>query len=347
MPERTIRPNDPALRWAGAITVEHTPHWSRAWRVPHERLDLFPGDGLRNRAAAAAGVRICFATDSTTIAGRIVPGDAPNELSPIDLVVDGSATATTAVIHDDRFAFTGLPATRKNVELWLPQFGEFRLQHLSLDAGATVQAARPAVAPKLITYGSSITHCRAAASPTRTWPAILARTLGVDLTCLGYGGQAHLDPMIARMIRDLPADIITTCFGINVYGGGTFNTRSFLPAVLGFLTTIRDGHPDIPILVISPIYSPGREDQPGASGMTLKEIRDHVKDAVHLLHHCGDPDIHLLNGLDVLGPEHRDRLFDNLHPDAHGYELMADKITPVVRQLHQAPRLKMHELTPP
>ena len=33
-----------------------------------------------------------------------------------------------------------------------------------------------------------------------------ARTHNLDLTCLGYGGQCHLDPIVASMIRDLPAD---------------------------------------------------------------------------------------------------------------------------------------------
>ena len=93
------------------------------------------------------------------------------------------------------------------IELWLPQFGSFQLRNLEIDDGATLQPFADA-RPQWVTYGSSITQCRTAASPTQTWPAIVARQHGLNLTCLGYGGQCHLDAMVARMIRDLPADYI-------------------------------------------------------------------------------------------------------------------------------------------
>ena len=39
--------------------------------------------------------------------------------------------------------------------------------------------------------------------------------------------------------------------------------RAFTPAVHGFLDTIREGHPDTPLLVVSPILCPIHEDTPG------------------------------------------------------------------------------------
>src|SRR5690606_5273945 len=176
-------------------------------------------------------------------------------------------------------------------------------------------------------------QCRAAASPTRTWPALVARELGLDLTCLGYGGQCHLDPMVARMIRDRPADVIITCLGINVYGSGTFNRRSFLPAVIGLLSTIRDGHSNAPVLVITAIISPGREHSVSATGMTLAQIRGEVARAAQVLREHGDDDVHLLSGLDVVGAEQAHVLDDGLHPNAEGYAGMAAAIAPVVHKL--------------
>lgn len=333
-----IRPDDAALTWSGAVDVEHTGDWSRAWRLPRDRLDLFPGEGLQRRAAMSAGVRLEFGTDASEIQGvAIPPSQTPNPIAnPVDLVVDGTLTASVRVGHDGRFDFGRLRPGWKHVEIWLPQAGDFRLVSLQVDHGASVREAIPATRPRMVAYGSSITQCRSAASPTRTWPAIVARDLGLDLTCLGFGGECHLDPMIARVIRDRPADIVVTCLGANVHEHGTFTERSFLPAVLGFLSTVRDGHEGVPILVISPIVSPDREDVPGPGGMTLVEIRRAVADAVRLLREHGDHDVHLLNGLDVLGPAHRDRLPDGLHPDAEGYQLMAKSITPAVQTATRA-----------
>ncbi|NGN66353.1 hypothetical protein G5C51_20935 [Streptomyces sp. A7024] len=329
---RELRGDDPALLWAGAVEVEHTPDFSRPWRLPHSRISLFPGDVLRRRASMAAGVRIVFGTDSTHLAGRF-DRVGKDELSPVDLIVDGEPVRTQKVAADGTFRFDGLPAGDHTVELWLPQFGELRLRGLSVDAGARVRRAEPAARPALITYGSSITHGRQAASPTRTWPALTSRALGYDLTCLGYAGECHLDPMIARLIRDRPADLILACLGINVRGQGTFTERSFLPAVLGFLSTIRDGHPGVPLAVVSPIVSPAKEETAGPGGMTLSEIRRAVGTAVTLLRGHGDTGLHLIDGSGILGHPDADLLTDGVHPGPEGHELMARRLTPELRKL--------------
>lgn len=334
---RELRASDDVVTWEGAIEVEHTPQWSRAWRVQHSRLALFASEDLRLRAVMPAGVRVVLGTDATAVCGRAVvselDGVAPvDEMSPVDLVVDGRYVSSSPVTPDGRFGFE-LPAGEKTLELWLPQFGDFRLAKLEIDDDAGVWRAELPERPKLVTYGSSITQCRAAASPTRTWPALVARELGMDLTCLGYGGQCHLDPMVGRMIRDQPADVIITCLGINVYGNGTFSERSFLPAVIGLLSTIRDGHPGVPILVITPIVSPARENTVDKAGMTLAQMRDYVARGARLLQEHGDDDIHLLDGQDVFGPEHAHMLGDGLHPNAAGYAHMASSIAPAVRKL--------------
>jgi hypothetical protein len=334
---REIRANDDVLTWEGAVEVEHTAEWSRGWRLQHSRLELFASEDLRLRALMQAGVRVVLGTDATAIRGRAVVADLgdvarADEVSPVDLIVDGRYVSSSPVTPDGVFGFD-LPSGEKAVELWLPQFGGFRLSSLGIDHDARAWRAELPVRPKLVTYGSSITHCRAAASPSRTWPALVARELGLDLTCLGYGGQCHLDPMVGRMIRDMPADVIVTCLGINVYGNGTFNERSFLPAVLGLLSTIRDGHPGVPILVISPIVSPSRENVTDKAGMTLARIRECVGEGARLLREHGDDDVHLLDGLDVLGAEHAHMLGDGLHPDTAGYAHMASSIAPAVRKL--------------
>ncbi|WP_285106093.1 GDSL-type esterase/lipase family protein [Promicromonospora sp. MEB111] len=331
---REIRADDDVLTWAGAVSVEHAPGWSRAWRLPHDRIGLFPGGALRSRAAMPAGVRLVLGTDARTLAGLAAVQGVE---VPLDVVVDGAGpdgdvVASVPVGPDGGFAVE-LPPGDKRVEVWLPQFGTFRLLGLAVDDGARVWPAGGPARPRLVTYGSSLTQCRQAASPTRTWPARVGRGLGLDLTCLGFAGEAHLDPMVARVLRDLPADVVVACLGINVYGAGTFSARSLLPALLGFLSTVRDGHPGVPVVVVSPVASPRREDAVGRAGLTLAQVRDQVADAVGLLAAHGDPDLHLLDGRAVLGPEHAHLLDDGLHPGPEGYAHMASVIGPVVREL--------------
>ncbi len=130
-------------------------------------------------------------------------------------------------------------------------------------------------------YGSSISHSKASKTPSTIWTSIIARKLDFHLTNLGFGGNCVLEPMVARIIRDIAADVISLKIGINCYGeltnncfGGPYSQRTFEPAVIGLIKIIREKHTHTPLFVISPIYSPPREDVKGGSGFSLKDMRE-------------------------------------------------------------------------
>jgi len=134
-----------------------------------------------------------------------------------------------------------------------------------------------------------------------------------------------MDIMISRMIRDLPADAISLCLGINIQASGTFNARSFREQAIGTVQIIREGHPEIPIVVISPIISPSRESTPGPAGLTLEQTRDLLAEAVELMTGHGDSNLHYLSGLKLFDEGDLDLLPDGLHPSAEGYKLMGTR----------------------
>ena len=317
MPQ-TIRPDDPRLTWQGAISFHDTDQWRMPWRIPYEDRALFPPDALRERAAMPAGVRISFRSDAETVSGQVVPA---GESSPIDLYRDGKFHGSAQLEGEDSFAFSGLPGGEKLVELWLPQHGEFRLCGLELSDGASLEPYDDR-RPRWVAYGSSITHCRTAASPSLTWPAVAARAGDFNLTCLGYGGGCHLEPMIARMMRELPADYISMKVGINMYNAASIGLRTFIPAIIGFVHILREKHPDTPLAVISPIHSPPRETTENAMGFTLSAMRAEVAEAVALMQGRGDRSLHYVDGTTLFGPDMVHMLPDDLHPDAEGYQAM-------------------------
>ena len=314
-----IRPNDERLSWPGAISLEHSDDWAMPWRLPHMQRDLFPPLALQERAAMPAGARLAFRSSTTTITGEIVPDSGA---TAVDLAVNGRIHGSVSLAGSARFTFTGLVPGEKLIELWLPQIGTFRLRSLTLSDGASLTPAED-TRPRWITYGSSISHCGEAASPAYTWPAIVARTHGLNLTCLGYGGNCHLEPMIARMIRDLPADFLSMKVGINIQGGNTLNERTFRAAIIGFVQIVREKHPDTPFAVVSPIYSPPRETTPNDVGFSLVAMRDEVAAAVNALQTHGDRHLHYFDGLQIFGPEAAHLLPDDLHPNAEGYKVLA------------------------
>lgn len=306
----------------GAVSLETNENGIRPWRLPHEQLNLFASQVVQ-RAGDAAGVRLAFLTDSTFVELHVARSDQDRQF---DLVVDGELSETVILLAGDEIClFTNLPDKLKRVEIYFTQNAAVNVKTLKVEVEASAAPA-PNDQPRWITYGSSITQCSTAESPSQTWPALVARHKGWDLTCLGFAGQCHVEPMVARVIRDLPADIISLCLGINVMGGNTLNLRTFRSAIIGMISIIREKHQDTPIFVISPIYCPHRETDANVVGMNLVIMRQEIQEAVNILTSNGDTNLTYVDGLDIIGEAYVDHLPDNLHPSAEGYKIMADRM---------------------
>lgn len=303
----------------GAVSLEPVGDGIKPWRIPYRDFALFPPNGIGGTAAHSAGVRLRFMSDTTSVTLELAPAEIPVQ---VDLV-SGKEPVMTQQLEPGETAvrFERLPDRDKPIDLYLPQKSSAVVKSLGIDDGAAWRIPE-ASGPKWIAYGSSITQCGGAISPAQTWPAIVARRFGLDLTCLGYSGNCHLEPMVARMIRDLDADLISLCVGINVYGGGTLNKRTFQAAVIGFVQIVREKHPDTPIAVMSPIWSPPRETTTNAAGFTLSDMRAEVEEAVAAMAALGDKHLHYVNGLSVFDETLAEHLPDQLHPNGTGYTIM-------------------------
>ncbi|WP_410814973.1 GDSL-type esterase/lipase family protein [Micromonospora sp. 067-2] len=190
--------------------------------------------------------------------------------------------------------------------------------------------------------GSSISQGSNALAPSEIWPVVAAHRAGVELRNLGFGGSALVDPFMARVIRDAPADVISIKLGINVVNLDAMRLRAFVPAIHGFLDTIRDGQPYTPLLLISPLFCAIHEDtpdpeafdpaslgddqirfvatgEPGPGRLTLKMIRAELRSLFE--RRSADKNLHYLEGTDLYGPAD-EPLPDNLHPSAEAHRLI-------------------------
>jgi len=226
--------------------------------------------------------------------------------------------------------FKQLPAGYKRLDLYLPEKSSLRLCSLTLEGAAGINAINDS-RPLLVTYGSSITHGMPFANgPSSVWPVVAARAADVRVVNLGVGGQCHFDQVMARLISKAPAACFAFELGINVHNMFTMSTRTFAEAAMGFILTIRDGHPKTPICLISPIWSGFREEQGwdadiGFSAFkakcpSLTEMRDSLQKMVELLRSRGDENLHLVDGLNLADEDVRTSMPDDLHPDGNGYE---------------------------
>ncbi|MFF4218167.1 SGNH/GDSL hydrolase family protein [Streptomyces nondiastaticus] len=355
----------------GALDVERTALGVRPHRLPSWARKQFPDPTLAMMEAQPSGVRLAFRTRATAVeldvlhTKTVYKGIPPLPGGAYDLVVDGrpagraEASGGNVLTIDlatqaaemrpgppGSVRFGGLPAGEKGVEIWLPNKETAEL--IALRTDAPVEAAPDSGRRVWLHHGSSISHGTNAEGPTGTWPAVAAALGGVELVNLGFGGNALLDPFVARTMRDVPADLISVKLGINLVNLDLMRVRAFAPAVHGFLDTIRDGHPTTPLLVVSSVLCPIQEDTPGPgapdfeggklrfralgdpsdpSRLTLRVIRDELARIVAQRVAAGDANLHYLDGRELYGEADFAELPlpDEIHPDAAGLRRIGER----------------------
>lgn len=324
--------DDVGAFFEGAVSVEQGDGWFRPWRLPHEKHLLFPcqDDNLFTRAGTPSGVRLRFKTDSQSVKLCVVPLDDYGAIPAdniVDMTVENAIVASAKVLPGtDEILFSGLPAGEKIAEIWLPAGVRVMVRNLQVDDGATCVAA-PDARKRWVTYGSSLTHCIRANSSARIWPAIVARRCNLHLTALGFGGQCHMDPMLALVIRDLPVDYISLKMGINIMGHGSLNIRTFAANMIGMIQIIREKHPQTPIALVSPFASTPFESTPNSAAMTLEIMREQTRDVFNRLIEYGDKHLVLCDGTKIVDEASLQKYAqgDFVHHDGDGIEEIGDR----------------------
>ena len=360
--------DDPALTIAGAFHLKPTPNGVLPRRLPAWTEAQMPDPAMGMMVSMPSGVRLVLRTGARRLELDVLERGlrfkgAPRLPVAFDLYVDGAlaqrvfATAGQTVVIDNAatppaftikpgvpstLMFEDLPAGEKTLELWLPHSATVELRALRLDA--PLLPATPSGRRRWAHYGSSISHGMEADGPSETWPGVAARTAGVDLVSLGFGGQCHLDGMVARTLRDADVDLISLKLGINLLNADSMRERVFIPAVHSFLDTIRDAKPTVPILVVSPILCPAAENHPGptfndgqriyvperpaaqsAGALTARRIRELLASIAEGRRRQGDAHLIYLDGLVLFAEPDLDDLPDGLHPNASGLRRMGER----------------------
>ena len=356
----------------GAAELEQTGRGVRPHRLPAWVRQQFPDPQLMSVESQPSGVRVVFDTVASEVqlevqSTRSVYRGISRPRGRIDVVADGERLVSDELTGGDYYEIdlatgaaaphtgathtttvAGLPAGAKRIEFWLAHNESLELVELRSDAPLAPVALSGRV---WMHHGSSISHGSNAAAPSEIWPAIAARRGGVDLLNLGLGGSAMVDPFMARLMRDTAADLISVKLGINVVNVDAMRLRAFVPAVHGFLDTIRDGHPNTPLVLVSPIFcgihehtagpgafdpvslaegrvkfvatgTPGDESQ---GRLTLSVIRRELASLAE--RRSTDPNLYYLDGTELFGEADAAALPlpDDLHPGPEAHRLIGNR----------------------
>lgn len=353
-----------ALR--GIAEVGNGAHGLTLHRVPARFAMYHDVDSLTQTVAnQASGARLAFETKATLVEieyratrDRNVDGSYVGPESVITFT-SGESELSVSSTNGDLRVWNGVALERletgsnsvarfeleaaqtpRTLDIWLPHNCDIELVAVRADQ-ALVSALRDQ--KHWVHYGSSISHSMEATEPVGVWPVVAARRLNLDLFSLGLAGSANLEQFASRVIAQQPADLISLKLGINPVNGRNMTRRTFVPAVHSFIDTIRDAKPEVPIVLISPIYCEAHEEVPGPSSggldgkvvgasntatedwvqdLTLKMIR---ADLESIVARRSDANLHYLNGLQLFGEADFHLMPDGLHPNAQGYLLIGER----------------------
>jgi hypothetical protein len=313
-------------------------------RVPnHIRKLLNPAAQSRARYPTGCEIRFNLASATAKIVLQCQDDEYPTQIPGVLEVFQGSFyTARYVIGREPTEVIVSLPP---NVELLdriarekqhpydayltrilLPHFAPVKL--LSIEGQTAPPKPGQVPSRKYLAYGSSITHGRAAFTPSSTYATRTAQILGMDLVNLGFGAGAHCERELANYIAESNDwDLITLEIGVNMIG--SFEISEFKQRAEDFVQRIAQEKSDRLIICIDlfPFY-PWQEYAFAPVPERQEEFRAIVRNIVRQL---GRPNLIHLDGRELL-EDLSGLSCDLVHPSPAGMEEIAHSLSCVVQR---------------
>jgi lysophospholipase L1-like esterase len=301
--------------------------WSAGSRLPSAATAKLTIDTIR-AARVPAGVHLAFsgsarAVELTMRLGERTSVPAPTVPEAFVARVPGQPAVTVPLPAAGQPARVPLPGRDPDtvVRLYLPEAVEVQLTGLSAVGGDLVPVPR---GPLWVVYGDSISQGWSVTEPGLAWPSLVAQDLGLDLVNLGFAGSARGELLAADAVGASGADAVALAWGTNSWSSLPTDAATIAGTMRLFLTALRQGLPEAPVVVVSPIVRPDGEDTGNRFGATLRDLRAALEDAVRrFAADTGDQRLTLVPGRDLVPAG---QLVDGIHPGDDGQRSLADGV---------------------
>ena len=306
--------------------MENSPKF---WRMPGHAMESLP-KGVQGRSKCPSGGRIVMRCTTSRLALRAAAVYGGNA-ARFDAYVGGrafrSVTTGKANAETELVLFEGLGGEEKEIVVYLPHLQEVVVTAIGVDGGTRFQTPEQQYAKPLPVgfYGSSVCQGSGSSSPGQTYEAVLCRELNLDFVNLGFGGAGKAEANVVELVNSLQA----CCYVFDL--GKSYGVQD-ATAFKAMLQAIRRSHPEVPLIVLTPITSVKEVQEPAYSERSI-HTRTVMRDAARELMQAGDRRIFLVEGEDLLGFKEHDALSrDGVHPSERGYAIIAAKLSPILRK---------------
>lgn len=214
-----------------------------------------------------------------------------------------------------------LPGGYQEVQLNLPLYGGVSSIYIGIPSDSEVALPTARDYAPIAFYGSSITQGGCVSRPGNMYSNIICRALNADNMNLGFSGSALGEQSIAEYIasREISAFVMD-------YDYNSPTVQSLKDTHYDFYKTVRDGHPDIPIILVThPYYAAATSDDDARKNVIKETFLKALAD--------GDTNIYYVDSESFFPEQMRDLYaVDNLHPNDLGNFKMAEAIFPVLSE---------------
>ena len=312
-------------------------------RLPH-RAQKLVREPVWELAQCPASARICFRSDTTTLAVRVKNDDAGHMMhmpssgsngcilycgEPGQMRPWASAIPESEGGSFERELFTGVPKKMREFVLYLPSYKALRSLEIGLSSGAKIEKpSAPALSKPVVFYGTSITQGGCANTAGTDFVSTLGRNLNLDVINLGFSGNGKGEPELAQLVSEIDASLYVLDYAGNV------NAQQLKETLPPFVKILRQKRPKTPILIVTNVCF-STYDWRDSTRDELEQRRDVMMEFYLRTRESGDRNIHLADGFSLIPFGTDGAYVDGVHPTDHGFALMAERLAPAIRMILQ------------
>ncbi len=309
------------------------------------RLDAFSKtsySGVNNTlAVCTAGGTVRFMTDSKSFVIRAVMRDSQTDMKhfaprgaygfdayvgsgqnreylggPMQFMTDPDYMEETVEIPGKGF---------REIMIDLPQYAGITELLIGLERDSFIAPVPERKYGAICFYGSSITQGACASRPGSSYTNVVCRMLDCDCINLGFSGSAHGETSIAEYIntRDISAFIMD-------YDHNTETAEELSETHYEFYKSVRQGHPDIPIIFVSKPYYVN----PKEKGEDIEARQAVITETFRKAVDEGDTNVYLLLSDGFFSSEDPNVCtVDMVHPNDLGHYMIAKRVADILRKV--------------
>lgn len=313
---------------------------------PYHRVDTTIHKGFTEREnfqlRCASGLAVVFRTNSRTVAlknklGEFHSGTVNSDLSlrgfDIYIKKDGEWIYAGSKVNrqpNDNKAIvlvSDMDGEMKECMIHFPIYSELLSVEIGVDEDAVIEAIEPPFRHRIAIYGSSYTHGSGVSRPGMTYPMQFVRNTGIQLLCVGCGGNGKMQPQYAEMLAK--CDVEAMIFDVFSNPQADMIEERTIP----FIKTIREAHPDIPLIFVQTVYRESRNFNTKSNAVEKAKQEMAVKMMKIAMKEFDN--VYFVNPESLTGDGH-DTSVDGTHPSDLGYYYWAKAIEkPILKILRK------------